>query len=97
MVKGVRKMKPSRTIALRSGICAAALIVMSLPGSAFAQTSGGAQPPGVAPVQLPKTGGEPASADATAAIAAMALAGGALLAGLELRRRARREPDRRRR
>ena len=92
-------MKNCKWLDLRSAVCAAAFIGACLPGIAFAQAqvpaSGGTTPPGLPPATLPKTGYS--RADETGGLPAVLVGGGALIAGLLLRRRAQREPDRRRR
>ena len=89
-------MKNRKWLDVRRAVCAAALIGACLPGIASAQAaSGGNRPPGLSPVQLPKTG----YVDVVEAggLPAMLVGSGALIAVLILRRRAQREPDRRRR
>ncbi len=89
-------MKNRKWLDLRRGVCVAALVGGCLPGLAFAQAaSGGTPPPGLPPAQLPRAGY--ATVDATAGLPAVFVGSGALIAGLVLRRRAQREPDRRRR
>jgi uncharacterized protein (TIGR03382 family) len=91
-------MKNSKWLDVRGAVCAAALIGACLPGIALAQAqvpaSGGSTPPGLPPATLPRTGS--ATVDETAGVPAILVGGAAVLAGLVLRRRAQREPDRRR-
>jgi hypothetical protein len=74
---------------LQSAVCAAALLVFSLPTHAWAQTSGAGTSPGVVrSTQLPRTGNPDADTGGMN-YGAIVIAGGALLTVLVLGKRQR--------
>ena len=82
---------------LQSAVCAAALLALSLPTHAWAQTSGAGQSPGVVrSTQLPRTGNPDADTGGPN-IPVIIVAGGAVLAALALGKRVQRQREVRRR
>ena len=79
---------------LQSAVFAAALLAVSLPSYAWAQTSGAGQSPGVVrSTQLPNTG-NPDADTSSPPVPVIVIGGGALLAALVLGKR-QRDPRRR--
>jgi len=75
-------MKGKRLFTVRSLVCAAGLLALSVPTQVWAQTSGAPPPPGVVTRTLPRTG-DP-TADTQTGVPPLAFGLGAAAAGLVL-------------